>query len=90
MSVISSILSVVETELEAVGPAVLDTAAAAVSAANPLAGEAISALKGFLGTDLGKQVENWLSALVSHVVTPGSAVIVEPKTAVTAAVASGA
>jgi hypothetical protein len=88
MSVISSIVSVVEMELEAVGPAVIDTAAAAVSAASPLAGEAITALKGFLGTDLGKQVEGWLSALVSHVVTPGSAVIVEPKTAVTAAVAA--
>jgi hypothetical protein len=88
MSVISSIVSVVEAELEAVGPAVLDTAAAAVSASSPLAGEAISAIKSFLGTDLGKQVESWLATLVSHVVTPGSAVIVEPKTAVTAAVAA--
>lgn len=88
MSVLSSIISTVESELEAVGPTILETAASAVSASNPLAGEAISALKGFLGTDLGKQVESWLSSLVSHVVTPGAAVIIEPKTAVTAAAAA--
>lgn len=88
MPVLSSIVSVVESELEAVGPAVLETATSAVSAANPLAGEAITALKGFLGTDLGKQVESWLSALVYHTVGQGSSVLVEPKTVITAAVAA--
>lgn len=85
MSILSSIVSVVEAEAEAIAPTIIGTVETAVASSSPLAAEAIAGLKTFLGTDIGQQVESWLGSLVSHVITPGAAVIVEPKSSATTA-----